>query len=644
MNEMTRTRAVPLKVAGLLLLAFAATELLALFGVRFPWQKTRGFPGEAHTVFIWGLGAVSGWAAFAYSAIGIAALGAAGVQLFRVRRSGWILAVALLLLAGLSLSAFILTGQVERQAEAFLERTYPATEARIGRLLVSVQISGSERVYRALWFMLAAHVAVLLFIGLEWWRFWPPRGWRMNKAWQWAKAGACAAFVVLSGLWLFGGAQRVAERAVLRKVQDPNVPIALEDDEVNRLSFRGRRDLTAALVRRMAAHDSQEAAEAFRRFWVLRDLAHLTAEDIPPLLAAARSEHPEVRRQTYRFLARIATPEAESVLRDAVEREREDDGFHIALGSLAAVNPYQLPKALEERPEGVDEDQYRRQVAYFLVPKAEEMLIAALDGEDFEARYLAIPRLQSHPGKRAERAMLGLLADQSAWFRFRACHALMHIGTAESIPALVGMLKAPDEYYTFPDDEEGEAYSLHDAAARALETITGMDFGTDAEAWEAWWEEAGPTFDLRGSFAERLLAPLTVEPPKEITSLQMATEHPYMVEMWKRVDVLRRGIASRRMKEMAPELAAYLALSEEQAPMQYLAAELLAEWGYREGIEWMIEWVDSDDGEGARMFAITPLGRACGVNFFSDKARWRKWWAENREHFPSARTDESNGH
>jgi hypothetical protein len=50
----------------------------------------------------------------------------------------------------------------------------------------------------------------------------------------------------------------------------------------------------------------------------------------------------------------------------------------------------------------------------------------------------------------------------------------------------------------------------------------------------------------------------------------------------------------------------------------------------------MIEYVDNDTGEGARMFAIRPLGRACGVNYFSDKKRWREWWSANRLRFPSA--------
>ena len=58
--------------------------------------------------------------------------------------------------------------------------------------------------------------------------------------------------------------------------------------------------------------------------------------------------------------------------------------------------------------------------------------------------------------------------------------------------------------------------------------------------------------------------------------------------------------------------------------------------GCREGIEWLIGWVDNDTSEGNRMFAIRALGRACGVNFFSDMKRWKDWWSANRDKFPSA--------
>jgi hypothetical protein len=80
----------------------------------------------------------------------------------------------------------------------------------------------------------------------------------------------------------------------------------------------------------------------------------------------------------------------------------------------------------------------------------------------------------------------------------------------------------------------------------------------------------------------------------------------------------------------------YLDLPREQAPGKFFVAEILACWGYHEGIEWLIEWVDDDIAEGNRMAAIRALARACGVNFFSDKQRWREWWKANGSRFPSA--------
>ncbi len=51
----------------------------------------------------------------------------------------------------------------------------------------------------------------------------------------------------------------------------------------------------------------------------------------------------------------------------------------------------------------------------------------------------------------------------------------------------------------------------------------------------------------------------------------------------------------------------------------------------------MIEHLDDNEEFPASSRApIGTLGRACRVNFFGDKERWRKWWQENSARFPSA--------
>ena len=142
--------------------------------------------------------------------------------------------------------------------------------------------------------------------------------------------------------------------------------------------------------------------------------------------------------------------------------------------------------------------------------------------------------------------------------------------------------------------------------------------------------EAEPEFDLRKNLAERLFTPIPPAPMRP-SSLREFRSHPYIVQ-----GRAIRAIRTRNMRALAPELARYLKLPEEQAATQFLAAEIFAGWGYCEGIKWLIEWVDNDESEGNRMFAIRTLGRACGVNFFSDKKRWRAWWKANRHRFPSA--------
>jgi HEAT repeat protein len=77
--------------------------------------------------------------------------------------------------------------------------------------------------------------------------------------------------------------------------------------------------------------------------------------------------------------------------------------------------------------------------------------------------------------------LVGALTDEEMVVRWRAAVALAEIGpdAAAAIPSLLQAL----------DDSER---SVRNAAADALAAITGEDFGTDADAWQAWWDDQSP--------------------------------------------------------------------------------------------------------------------------------------------------------
>ena len=96
-----------------------------------------------------------------------------------------------------------------------------------------------------------------------------------------------------------------------------------------------------------------------------------------------------------------------------------------------------------------------------------------------------------------------------------------------------------------------------------------------------------------------------------------------------------QAIQQWELRELAPELAKYLRLPEREAPYNFMAAMALANWGYREGIDYFIERICIEE-PGSRWVSIRFLSSGTGVNFFGDKARWQAWWKENRLRFPSA--------
>jgi HEAT repeat protein len=105
-------------------------------------------------------------------------------------------------------------------------------------------------------------------------------------------------------------------------------------------------------------------------------------------------------------------------------------------------------------------------------------LVEALSDEGVDVRRKAARTLGEIGPESVEAvpALIHVLADEDEDVRLWAAYALGRIGPEafEAVPSLIEAL--------------GDEYADLEAAA-ALESITGRDFGEDAEAWQQWWED-----------------------------------------------------------------------------------------------------------------------------------------------------------
>ena len=631
------SRAFILRGIGVLLILSSLLCLLQFLRVELPWAKTSSvFFGTKEQAWVLGIWRVTGWAVTLQLATFCGISLFSGIQLFRIRRSGWI--AALFLHAYDSLGSFLFTHT--EQIHKYLGTAYASLATQSAKpdllmiqLAVEEHAAKIEKGYRLVGFVCVCQVVLLLLLASEWWRFGIRRGWYARPVMQWSKGIVCLLIIAASATWAFWGAEYAHQLAVMRQAHAAVARITGED--VAKLSVHRKRVLTATLVRRLAAEKSEHLATVMRDIRIARDLSLLVAEDIPTIIKAARTSSGEAQKLCWELLAWIATPEAEECLREAVE-SRRDSLSNSPLTQFAGMHPARVPDFLLQLPPKAPDDKeyFIYTLRNFRDPRVLPVLIVATKDTNPKVRETAIWALSRQPCRESEETLLNLLRSDEIQVRGLACWGLHDIGTATSIPPLIKLLQEPDHEYvdTIPSAKD----SLHKRASHALTSITGEDFGNDLKAWEKWWKESADTFDLRKSLVGRLFRPLPPPPIDAPKSRKEMFSHPFYQAAVVQGRAIR-AIRFRNLRVLAPELARYLDLPEEQARCHFLAAGLLTRWGYCEGITWLIEWVDNDYSGGNRMFAIERLGRACGVNFFSDKARWKKWWKENRHRFPNAK-------
>jgi hypothetical protein len=583
-----------LRIIGVLLVAAGLWKVLALaalFGPPRLRDLAETVPVDARD-YVLGLFSLAGPWFWIYSGLLISLFLFAGVQLLRLRRSGW---KAAAYLAGYSALSVLVFAMRDPLREVIL-RVQSASDSGSSYwgMVTDTMIDRTNVPELHAWFLFVLYLTLLawLFSGRR--RFQgEPR--RTSRRAQILKVAVSLLVIGLATVGTSATAKKfIRYRLVLSKAEALQPVVRTGAFEY--LSEEERAGVSAALIRRLLREQTDAVADFILDEEADEYLMMLTPEDTRQILETARTARSvTVRACCHRLLASIGTREAFDLLTEIVNGPR-GKGWVYAAHCFATMKGSRLPEDFLDLARKKD-----RQAVQVLCtlrecddPRAAALLVELSRSDHEKTRREAIVALWFHPGPESERALQRALDDNDESTGTLACTILARIGTAASVSPLI------------------EVLNRESRAVDALEAITGQD--TPAEGWQAWWKTAEPTFSQREVFARQLLKPGFVTPD----TLQSP---PAMIQF-------------RQMRELAPDLVRYLRRSEQESPYRFIAGETLTQWQCREGIEWAIDSVHSNDLPSNRI--IRELGRATGVNFFGDKTRWRQWWKENRDRFPSA--------
>jgi hypothetical protein len=104
------------------------------------------------------------------------------------------------------------------------------------------------------------------------------------------------------------------------------------------------------------------------------------------------------------------------------------------------------------------------------------VLVNILNDNSAAIRAEAARKLGELKDERALVALIAALKDEDSHVRWWAAYALGELKDPRAVEALIAKLKDEDT-------------SIRECAERALENITGRDFGVDPIKWRKWWEE-----------------------------------------------------------------------------------------------------------------------------------------------------------
>ncbi len=609
--------------------------------------------------------------------LGWAFLVLSSVQLFHLRFSGWIASVAILAVATALLAYVIYMNKVDEYCVG-IENTLYQEETGQERFMLW-NLPGDYYwthavVPNRLRFVLAVSYASLAFLALEWQRFRRDAG-KPSMAVTYAKVGLFAAFLAAAGTWNLWAASHLYERRILAQAEAPAPHF--DNLEYDRMPVTLQRRVATRLVMRTAIERSEALSRSIASCPRIDDAVLLAPEDVPVVCAAARGGTEIVKEHLYPVLDLIGTPEALEVLLDPTLNSRADQVcrwpiFDLPSHQLSERAFAHILKVAAQK--GRFRASYLRVLGEFPDPRAIPILIEAIRDSDREVRYQtawALGRYYRFNDQRVTSALVtvaqdndenlrlsafrsltlfscpeavqtiqrALLNESDYFTKDRMCNWLGEVGSAWSIPILIDVLDAAEP----PTTEARQQGQLHQTVHQALSALTGKGFGQNAEAWRKWWREAASGFDVDKHLAEQLFTSIPPLPRdrKAARSLRENEESSYSVASLKQGWALLR-LGRRRPLMAAPYLARYLRLPKDQRPGREdnrIAAEMLLDWGYREGIDWWVDYLEravSDPVEHVTLNTFNRIARVTGVNFFSDAKRWREWWAENRGGFPRA--------
>lgn len=200
------------------------------------------------------------------------------------------------------------------------------------------------------------------------------------------------------------------------------------------------------------------------------------------LLGALKDPVAQVRRQAAESLAILRDPRAIDFLVPLLADGKDEVRYAavLALGwiggprAAAAVIPMTTDKSKVVRLEAV------QALERIKDPSAASALIARLTDEDWQVRRSAAHALGPLRDPRAVEPLIAALKDENFWVRVDAAMGLHDVADRRAVPALIEALR---------DKDERTQLCIH--AARALAHITGVDYGQDADQWQAWWLKQG---------------------------------------------------------------------------------------------------------------------------------------------------------
>jgi hypothetical protein len=265
------------------------------------------------------------------------------------------------------------------------------------------------------------------------------------------------------------------------------------------ISVAGSSSPSSYTTDRLCPHKPSDAP--FDKAWleaVLDGLSHLWGSQVL-IQGLLKDEEWVVRWRAAEALGRFRpeTTEGELVLIQALGDETKEvrEAAARALGEIGPAAKEAIPALIQTL--GDEYWEVREAAAKALGgtgPMAKEsvagLIRQAMKDEKQERRQGATWALGAiGPREGVIPALIQILEhDESGEVRAAAAEALGDIGpeAVEAIPALIQVLEEESDYLRSTARTFG---TLKGAAERALNAITGRDFGRDVARWQKWWEE-----------------------------------------------------------------------------------------------------------------------------------------------------------